>query len=148
MDLDKTSKEILNILLDNSRLSYRQIAKKIKVSVATVMNRIKNMESNGVIEKYSAQLNYEKLGYDVQVIIEIRVSKGKLFQVEKKLANNPNVFAVYDVTGDFDGVIIAKFRNRRKMDNFLKLIQTYEFIERTKTKLILNNMKETPTKIS
>jgi len=89
----------------------------------------------------------KKLGYDVEVIIEIRISKGKLIEVEKEIANHPNIFAVYDVTGDFDAVIIARFKNRKSMDYFLKKIQTYDFIERTFTKFILHTIKEEPLRI-
>ena len=142
MQLEETDKKILNILVDNSRLSLRQIAKKVNVSVATVMHHIKKLEQERVIEKYTAKLDYEKVGYDVEVMIEIRISKGKLFEVEKKIAYHPNVFAIYDVTGSFDAVILARFPTRRQMDNFLKKIQTYEFVERTETKLILNTIKE------
>lgn len=146
-DIDKKDKEILNVLLDNSRLSYRQIAQKINVSVATIMHRVNALEKDGIIKKYSAKLDYEKLGYDVQVVIEIQVSKGKLFEVEKKIATHPNVFAVYDVTGDFDVVVVAKFPTRRRMDEFLKKIQTFDFVERTRTMLILNVVKEGDIKI-
>ena len=142
MKLEETDKKILNIIVENSRLSLRQIAKKAGVSVATVMHHIKALEKEGIIRKYTAKLDYEKMGYDVEVMIEIRVSKGRLLDVEKKIAMDPNVFAVYDVTGAFDAVVLARFPSRRKMDNFLKKIQTYEFVERTETKLILNTFKE------
>jgi Lrp/AsnC family transcriptional regulator for asnA, asnC and gidA len=142
MQLEETDKKILNILIDNSRLSLRQIAKKADVSVATVMNHIKKLEKEKIIRKYTAMFDYEKIGYDVEVIIDIRISKGKLFEVEKKIASHPNVFAIYDTTGDFDASILARFQTRRKMNNFLKKIQTYEFVERTYTKIILKTMKE------
>ena len=100
------------------------------------------LEKEKVIEKYTAKLDYEKIGYDVEVMIELRISKGRLFEVEKKIAAHPNVFAIYDVTGAYDAVILARFPTRRQMDNFLKKIQTYEFVERTETKLILNTIKE------
>jgi len=138
---------ILNILLDNSRLSFREIAKKAKVSVVTVINRVKEMEKEKVIRYYSAVLDYEALGYDVQAIIELRIEKGKLFEVEKKIAADPNVFAVYDTTGDFDALVIAKFRSRKSLDNFLKKIQKYDFVQRTETKLILNTIKEKYIKV-
>ena len=54
----------------------------------------------------------------------------------------PNVFAVYDITGSSDVIILAKFKNRRAIDLFLKKIQTIEYIERTETNLILNTIKE------
>ena len=75
MQLEQTDKKILNILLDNSRLSLRQIAKKTQVSVATVMNHIKKLEKEGIIKKYTTKLDYEKTGYDVEVMVEIRISK-------------------------------------------------------------------------
>jgi DNA-binding Lrp family transcriptional regulator len=148
MKLDNLDRQILNVLIDNSRLSYRQIAKKVKVSVATVMHRVKNLESSGVIKKYSAMIDYEKVGFDVEVIVDLRISHGKLFMVEKKIANHPNVSAVYDNTGMFDATVVAKFKSRRVMDEFLKKIQTYDFVERTETRLILNIIKEEGIKVS
>jgi len=140
--LDELDKEIINSLLIDSRQSYRKLAKKLKVSVATIMHRVNKLEKEDIIKRYTAKINYEKLGYDIEVLIDIKISKGKLFLVEKKIASNPNVFAVYDTTGADDAVILARFPNRRKMDNFLKNIQTYDFVERTHTKLILNTIKE------
>ena len=112
-----------------------------------LLSRVKKLEQSGIIKKYSALLDYDRLGYDVPVMIEIRVAKGKLFNVENKIATHPNVFAVYDKTGDFDSTIIARFKNRKSMDAFLKKIQTYDFIERTETQLILNTIKEEGTKL-
>ena len=140
--LDDIDRGILNILVENSRLSLRQIARKINVSVATVMHHLKKVDNMGIIKKYTTKLDYEKIGYDVEVMIEIRISKGKLFEVEKKIASNPNVFAVYDTTGSFDAIVLARFPTRRQMDTFLKKLQTYEFVERTETKIILNTIKE------
>ena len=147
MKIDETDRKILNVMLDNSRLSYRKIAKKVGVSVVTILKRVKQLEKEKIINNYTADLDYEKLGYDVSVIIKMRISKGKLFKVEKKIATDPHVFAVYDVTGDFDSMIIAKFKSRKSMDVVVKKIQTYEFVERTETILILNTIKEKHIKV-
>ena len=140
--IDDKDKDILNVLLRNSKYSLREIAKRVGLSVATVMNRVQRLEKKGVIEEYCTNINYEKLGYDIQIIIEVQIAKGKLFQVQKKIAKHQNVFAVYDTTGDFDVVVVARFKNRRSMDGFLKKIQTYDFVIRTRTRLILNIIKE------
>ncbi len=142
IDIDETDKKILRILLEDSRLSYRQIAKRIDVSVATVMNRINNLEKNKIIKNYTTIVDYEKIGYDIEVIFEVRIAKGRLFEVEEKIAGHPNVFAVYDITGDFDAAILARFQSRRQMDAFLKKLQKFPFVERTLTKVILNTIKE------
>ena len=140
--IDELDKKILNILIDNARLSYRQIARKTKVSVATVMNRVKRLEKTGVITKYTIGIKYSLIGYDMQIIMDVRIAKGKLYEVENKIAKHPNVFAVYDNTGPFDATIIAKFRDRRSADAFIKLVQKYDFVERTETRLLLKTVKE------
>ena len=140
--IDNTDKKIINTLIDNSRLSYRQLAKKTGVSVATAMNRVKRLEKSKIITKYSIGVKYSLIGYDMQIIMDVRVSKGKLDEVEEKISKHPNVFAVYDNTGPFDATIIAKFKDRRSADAFIKKIQTYDFVERTETKLLLKTVKE------
>jgi len=147
MQVSEVDKRILNELQEDGKASFREVAKKAKCSAVTAMKRIHNMEKEGIIRKYSAILDYEKLGFDVSVIVDVRVSKGKLFAVEKKIAAHPNVMLVYDNTGQFDMTVVARFRTRAAMDSFLKLLQGYEFVERTETKLILNTMKEGGIKI-
>jgi DNA-binding Lrp family transcriptional regulator len=147
-NLDFKDINILNTLLENARLSAREIAKKTRMSVVTVLNRMKRLEKNGVINSYTTSIDYEKIGYDVQAIIELRISKGKLFEMEEKIATHKNVFAIYDVTGDVDAIVIAKFKNRISLDRFLKKIQKYDFIERTTTKLILNTIVEKMVEIN
>jgi DNA-binding Lrp family transcriptional regulator len=147
-ELDEVDKKILNTLSKNSRLSYREIAKAVGVSVATALNRVRRLEKEGVIKSYTIAVDYDALGYDVGVMIQIRVSKGKLFQVENKLASDPHVVGVFDITGAFDAVIIAHFKSRRSLDQFLKKIQTFDFVERTETVLILNSIKEGMVEVS
>jgi DNA-binding Lrp family transcriptional regulator len=142
MEIDDVDKRIINALIRDAKLSYRQIAAKVKVSVATVMNRVKRLEKEKIIKRFTTILDYDKIGFDVEVMVEVRISKGKLFQVEKEIATHNNVFAVYDMTGDFDAAIFARFKHRRQMDNFLKKLQTYDFVERTNTRFILNTIKE------
>lgn len=147
MKIDKLDEKIINELTENAKQPLRKLATKLKVSFVTVMNRIKHMEKEGIIEKYVAKINYEKLGFGVHVLIEVRISKGKLFELEKKIAYHPNIYLVYDTTGDFDTTVIGFFKSTRAMDDFLKKIQTYDFVERTNTKLILNTIKEEQIKI-
>jgi len=147
MQLADVDKRILNELQEDAKASFRDIAKKAKCSAVTAMKRIHNMEKEGIIKKYSAAIDYEKLGFDVSIILDVRVSKGKLFAVEKKISAHPNVMLVYDNTGQFDVTVVARFRTRAAMDKFLKKLQSYDFVQRTETKLILNTIKEGGIKI-
>jgi DNA-binding Lrp family transcriptional regulator len=142
MEIDETDKKIINVLIKDSRSSYREIAKKVGVSFVTVLKRMQKLESEKIIKSYSTEIDYEKLGYDLSVIIKMRVSQGKSREVGKKLSQEKNVSAMYNITGDFDDIIIAKFKDRKEMDSFLKTLQSYEHIERTETSIVLNTLNE------
>jgi DNA-binding Lrp family transcriptional regulator len=140
--LDETDVEILKALTLDARLSSRQIAKQCGVSIGTVLSRIKKMENEGIIRGYSALLDQEKLGYELTVVSEITVSKGRLLEAENEIARLPNVCCVYDVTGLIDAVIIAKFHNREELGKFTKRLLAIPFVERTNTHVVLTSIKE------
>ncbi|MEM1994815.1 MAG: Lrp/AsnC family transcriptional regulator [Nitrososphaerales archaeon] len=142
MQLDDVDKRIVNEYLKDARCSYREVAKKVGVAVGTVLARIRKLEASGVIKGYSAIIDYSKLGYDITVVTEIVVSKGKLIEVEKSVAEMPGVCAVYDVTGETDAIVIAKFKDRESLSNFTKSLLKMPYIERTNTHVVLSTAKE------
>ncbi|MFX1590645.1 MAG: Lrp/AsnC family transcriptional regulator, partial [Promethearchaeota archaeon] len=98
--------EILKKLSVDGRVSFRQLAKDLgHKSPVTIKRHIEELEANKIILNYGAKINYEKLGYEIIAIIEVTISKGKMFEVEEKIAENPNVFGVYDITGTYDALI-------------------------------------------
>lgn len=147
MKIDKTDKDILNVLLENSRLSYRQIAKKIRRSVATVMHRVKALQKEGVIKGYTVDLDYEKLGYDLPVLIEMAVDIKERPDAGHIIGLNENVSKVYDISGDFDEAVFAIFKNRRQLDEYTKELGNQKFITKTTTHLILRTIKERAIKV-
>jgi DNA-binding Lrp family transcriptional regulator len=142
MYLDETDVKILKALTLDARLSSRQIAKQCDVSIGTVLSRIKRMENEGIIRGYSVLLDHEKLGYELTVVSEITVSKGRLLEVENEIARLPNVCGVYDVTGLIDAIIVAKFKNREDLGKFTKRLLAIPFVERTNTHVVLTSIKE------
>lgn len=142
MTLNETDLKILQVLLGDARFSSRQIAKKVGVSVGTVLSRIKKMEEEGLIKGYSVIMDHEKLGYQLTVVMEVTVSKGRLIEMEHEIAKNPNVCCVYDVTGLTDAFIIAKFKTREELGRFTKRLLALPYIERTNTHVVLTTMKE------
>jgi DNA-binding Lrp family transcriptional regulator len=142
MELDETDVKILRTLIFDARMSSRQIAKQCEISIGTALSRIKKLEKEGIIKGYSAILDHEKLGYELTVVTEITVSKGRLLEMENEIARLPNVCCVYDVTGLTDAVIIAKFKNREELSKFTKRLLALPYVERTNTHVVLTTVKE------
>lgn len=142
LTIDETDRKILSELLRDCRRSYRAIARKAGTSVGTVLNRIRRMEKSGTIKAYAAILDHEKLDYQLTVIAEITVSKGKLLEMEEAISKLPNTCAVYDVTGLTDAVVIAKFHSRGELSKFTKNLLAMPFVNRTNTHVVLTTVKE------
>ncbi|OLC22427.1 MAG: AsnC family transcriptional regulator [Thaumarchaeota archaeon 13_1_40CM_3_50_5] len=140
--MDETDVKILKRLLHDARMSYRKVAEVIGVSPPTVLARVGKLEKEGIIKSYSAMLDHEKLGYDLTAIIEITATKGKIVDLERQIAKFPNVCAVYDITGLTDMTIIAKFKNRAELSNFVKKDLSLPYVERTNTHVVLITVKE------
>ena len=142
MNIDDIDRKILSELLRDCRRSYRAIARRAGVSVGTVLSRVRRLEKNGVVRGYTALLDQEKLGYQLTVLAEITVSKGKLVEMEEAISKLPNTCAVYDVTGLTDALVIAKFRNRDELSKFTKNLLSMPFVDRTNTHVVLTTVKE------
>ncbi len=142
-ELDRTDLSILRVMQENARKSYRDIARELGMSLNTVSSRVKRMESDGIIRGYSALVDPSRTGFDMTVIIGIQISRGKLMEVQKRIAADGHISAVYDVTGEWDSIIIARFASRNDLNAFIKKILTTEYIERTLTQVVLNTVKET-----
>lgn len=141
-EMDELDKRILREYLRDARLSYRKVAERLNLAVGTVLSRTKKLERAGVIKGYSAVLDQEKLGYTMTVVTEMTVSKGKLLETEKEIAQWPMVCVVYDATGLTDMFIIAKFKSREDLSGFTKKLLSLPHAERTNTHVVLTTVKE------
>jgi DNA-binding Lrp family transcriptional regulator len=106
------------------------------------LSRVRRMEKSGLIRGYVALLDHEKLDYQLTVVAEITVSKGKLLEMEQAISKLAGTCAVYDVTGLTDAVVIAKFRNRDELSKFTKSLLAMPFVDRTNTHVVLTTVKE------
>ncbi len=141
--IDKLDIEILIELQKDARKSLREIAEKLDVAEGTVYNRINKLKKMGIIEKFIPIINHSKLGFDLTAIIGITAEGKHLIELEEILAKEPNVTAVYDVTGEFDVIAVAKFKTREDLNAFVKKVAGLKHVTRTYTMLVLNVVKET-----
>lgn len=139
---DRLDTKILHELQRDARQSFRDIARRCGASVATVLSRVRRLEMGGVIKGYTAILDAEKLGYDIVAVIELTVSSGKMLEVQRGIAMNRNVIAVYDATGETDSIVIARFSSRKELSEFIKDLLRRPNVQRTNTHMVLNVVKE------
>ncbi|EQD72494.1 Transcription regulator, AsnC-type, partial [mine drainage metagenome] len=131
--MDELDRSILVELNIDARRSHRELAHRLKISPTTVRHRINRLEAAGVIRGYVPLLDEELLGWDLWAVVRIWISKGRLREVEERLAKDPHAYAIYDVTGDSDALLIGRFRDRRDLDRFVKHVLQDPFVERSNT---------------
>ena len=139
---DEIDFKIIQILQENSKLSYNKIAKRLNIAVGTVYNRVKSLEERGILKGYTVIVDPIKAGYNLTVIILIQAEGRKLVDAEKELAKNNNVIMLYEITGDFDIALVARFKNKADLNNFVKKVLSRPYIKKTVTNIALNVIKE------
>ena len=106
-------------LSKNGKASQRELARETGVALGTVNTHLRKLENERVIKGYFADIDPEKVGFNLTAIINLRIKKGTLIDVQDSIAKHSRVFGVYDVTGEWDSLILARFKNREEMDKFI-----------------------------
>ena len=147
MELDRTDRDIIRSLERDARLSLRSVAEEIGVSLGTVSNRLKRLEDTGVVKGYRVEIDPDKVGWGLTVVVGLRIEKGRLLELQRLIAEDSRVLGVYDVTGEFDSMILARAKDRSDLDDLSKTVLSMDGIMRSVTHFVLNTVKERPTSV-
>jgi len=140
--LDQTDKKIIDILIENSRMSYADIARKLGVSEATVFKRIKKLKDEGVIESFTLRLEPSKIGKNVYISIGLTVNPVLLDEIAKKLSNFDEVSEVYITVGEHNIIAHALVKDNDAFNEFLmNKIYKLEGITKIDINIILKKLK-------
>jgi DNA-binding Lrp family transcriptional regulator len=140
--IDELDRKIVRALNVNARKSFREVAKNVGLSAPAVIHKVKQMEAAGAIRGYAPLVDPSHFGIGLIAIVTVRIAKGKLIETQKKIAVDPRVTAVYDVTGEWDSFIVGYFKDREDLNAFIKSLLSFPLVERTVTHLVLNVVKE------
>lgn len=143
--MDDLDRNILRILQGDAQTNFKTIAERCKTTVGTVHNRIKRLKDDGIIKRMIPELDAKKLGYGVTALIQFQIQGGHLQEVEQDITRDPHVCSIYDVTGEYDAIVVAKFRDIDDLNGFVKRMLANKFILRTSTHLVLSVVKESFT---
>ncbi len=140
--LDEIDMKLLKILQENAKTSYSKISKMLGVSEATVHLRIKKLKDMGIIKKFQAIIDPEKVGKGVMAIIAITAEPKKFDKVLASLAKIDDIYEIYDVTGEYYAILKVRVRSREELARVLDTIGNIDGILSTKTMYVLRVIKE------
>ena len=136
--LDEIDHQILDLLIDNTRTAFTDIAKKLLISAGTVHVRVKKMEDAGIIKGSSLTLDYKKLGYTFIAYIGIFLEKTHQTKfVLQRLEANPFVTVAHITTGKFNIFCKVRAKSTDHAKEIIFLIDDVEGVSRTETMISL-----------
>lgn len=141
--LDQTDLKILFILQNNGRKRLADIADEVELSAPAVMERVKKLESSGVIKGYQALLDGKKVGKDVTAFIGVSIGNQRdIDQFATQMLRYRDVLECHHVTGDESFILKVKSANTGSLEKLLGQIRSVAGVTRTVTKIVLSTAKE------
>jgi len=143
MELDDTDREILEILQEDARTPFSEIARRIDMSSATVHDRVNRMKDEGVITGYHASVDPKALGYGISALVGLRVKQGREQDTLDRLANIDGVQQLHLTTGEWDVVARVFAENADALrDLMFERITQMDGFDRSQTMVILGTPLE------
>ena len=140
--LDQVDQQILDLLIENSRVSLIEISEKVGLSRVAVKNRIDALERSGIIEQYTVILNPEKVGRNVSVFFDLQVAPSHLSEVTDALVAEDAVTDVYLMTGASKLHVHAVLEMNQDLEHFvLEKLYPLPGIEHISSDLIVSRIK-------
>lgn len=141
MKIDDTDRKILDELSRNSRLSMSELGRRVNLSSPSVTERVRQMESFGIIKNYTLEIDYEKLGLPIQCIVEATVKNGDYKSFKNYIQNLPNVEFCYRIAGNACFMLKLHFETFSKAEEFIEEVNPYAH---TVTHFIFSQVPTTP----
>lgn len=136
--LDETDHQILDMLIENTRKPFTDIAKKLKISAGTVHVRVKKMEDAGIIIGSSLTLDYGKLGYSFIAYVGVFLVKTSQTQfVLERIKEIPYVTVAHVTTGKFNVFCKIRAKDTSHAKDIIYSIDDIEGVTRTETMISL-----------
>ena len=149
--LDSTDKAILNLLQDDTTLPLKTIAEQVHVSVATAQRRVQQLIESGVISKQVAIVDPNKVGYGLTAFVMIEMERSNTsmqHRFERLMREQTQVMSCYEVSGDFDFLLVVNAKNMSDYHQFTRDTLTYENNVRNFKSQFVMNFTKSGTKIT
>lgn len=140
--LDDIDRKILKILQADGRTALSEIARRLDMGAATIHERANTLEEKGYIREYRAVLDPELLGINEVGFIRIHTTAGRFSAVAERLAEEPDIQEIHEVTGEADLLLKVRVRDKAALTGLLTTIGEYDGVEGTTTNIALRTVEE------
>lgn len=148
-ELDDTDRRILNLLVQDAKLPYSEIARQLHVSGGTIHVRMTRLEELGIVRGATLDLDLQKIGYSIQAFLGIFLLKSSFCDgVIAQLRGIPEVVSVHFTTGSYNLFARLACRDTQHLRNVLHdQVQQIEGVERTETLISLEEVFSRPVQL-
>ncbi|BCU53320.1 Lrp/AsnC family transcriptional regulator, leucine-responsive regulatory protein [Staphylococcus auricularis] len=123
--MDLTDRKILKMLKQDSQISLQRISKVVSLSPPAVRERINKMKDVGIIGKYTIDIDYGALGYDINVIIEILIKNNLYSDFKLFISEQNDVEFCYRISGESCFIFKVHFQGMQPVEPFIDQLQYY-----------------------
>lgn len=147
MELDEIDKKLLLFLQEDCKQTTKELSGKLGLSVTAVYERVKKLENSGVISRYVALLDKNKIHRNFIILCHVKLTQHKkefVLQFEKEIMNLQEVTECFHVSGDYDYILKIGVRNIEDYRNFmLTKLTTLQHIASTHSSFMISEIKNT-----
>lgn len=141
--MDNIDIRIINSLIDNSRISLSDLSARIHLSVSAVSERIRKLENEKIIDRYTAVINYDRLGFDVTAYMNIILDDPSYKESFIRFAlDTPDIVECDYIAGDYDFILKINTGTTHSLEKVQTSVRAQQGVGRTKTMLVLSKHKE------
>jgi len=140
--LDEIDIKILRLLQEDARTPLSKVAREVGVSEATVHMRIRKLKELGILKGFQALIDASSVGKGLTAITLIKADPVKYADLLERLKSIPDIYEVYDVTGEYDAVVKLRSRSREELASLIDNIGKIPGVQSTLTMIVLKTIKE------
>jgi Lrp/AsnC family transcriptional regulator, leucine-responsive regulatory protein len=142
--IDSKDQQILNILMENCRVSNAEIARQMNMAPSAILERVRKLEKKGIINGYELRLNPRALGLILTVITQVKTEENVgSTRIGRELAAIPEIQEVYFTAGEYSYMVKARLADTSALTGLLQKMGEVSGIRDTRTTFVLDTIKET-----
>ncbi len=139
--IDNKDREILNFLIENGRISLKELGSKLGISDVAIRKRIKKLEDARIIKGYTVKVDPKALGYNVVSLTGVDVEPGDLIRVARELAGKSYAKSSWITAGDHSIMLEIWARNEEEMDSIIEEISKMRGVTRICPAVVTQRLK-------